>query len=260
MKRILRLFIQMSKISVSSAFAYRANFFVNLSISVLSNLLVPLVTILIYRSGASFPGWTFHEALLIQAAFMLCTGVCAPVFSGMVWVTMYHIREGSYDLLMIKPGSIIALTIANSLDFENIGVLLGGAGMFTYAICYLPAVDAVYWLQFFIFFSSAIILSFGLTLIMAATTFKWIGNSRIFEMYESLTIFGRYPGTIFSRVLSFITSFVFPVATLGFLPAAALLGRTDNVMLLTFLPCAAFATIGVLLFKGMVHKYQSAGG
>ena len=260
MKRALKIFSQMGKISIASSFAYRANFFLNLAISILSNLLVPLVTVLIYRSGASIPGWTFHEALLVQASFMLGTGFCAPLFFGMVWVTMGHIREGNYDLLMIKPGSIVVISIAFSFEPENTGVFLGGLGMFIFTLINLPAVSAINWIRFLFFFLSSVILSLGLVLIMSATSFKWVGNSRIFEMYDSLTIFGRYPGTIFSKVIVALTSFALPVATLGYLPAAALLGREEPAMFLVFLPCLAFAGLGTLLFRHMVFKYQSAGG
>ena len=258
--RTLRIFKQMAKISISASFAYRANFFLNLAISIFSNLLVPLVTVLIYQSGASIPGWTFFEALLVQASFMLSTGFCAPIFYGMVWVTMEHIREGSYDLLMIKPGNVIVLSIASAFEPENTGVLLGGIGMFVYSLLNLPAASAVDWLQFVFFFVSSVSLSLGLTLVMSATCFKWVGNSRIFEIYDSLTVFGRYPGTIFSKAITAITCFILPVAALGYLPAAALLHRSAPVMLFAFVPCIVFALLGVALFKFMIYKYQSAGG
>lgn len=260
MKRTVRIFIQMIKTSLASAFSFRANFFVNLTISLLSNLLVPLVTILIYQSGAAIPGWSFYQALLVQAVFMLSTGLCAPLFYGMVWVTMGHIREGSYDLLMVKPGSVIVLSIAGSIEPENIGGFIGGIGMFIYALLHLPAASVTNWLQFVFFFLSSVIVNLGFVLLMSATCFKWVGNSRIFEMYESITTFGRYPGTIFSRVLMSITSFVIPVATLGYLPAAALLNRSDSLMMFAFMPCLVFLGAGILLFRFMVYKYQSAGG
>lgn len=44
------------------------------------NILFPLVTILIYNSGASFPGWTFHETLLIQASSPFLPVWPAPFF------------------------------------------------------------------------------------------------------------------------------------------------------------------------------------
>lgn len=260
MKNTLRIFKQMAKISISSAFAYRVNFFFNISIGILSNLLAPLVTILIYNAGASFPEWTFYEALLIQAVFMLTIGFCSPLFYGMVWVTMGHIRDGSYDVLMIKPGSIIVLSIANSFEPENIGVFLGGLGMFIYALLNLPPTSFINWFQFLLFFISAVALNLGFVLIMSATCFKWVGNSRIFEMYDSLTTFGRYPGTIFSKILIFITSFVLPVAVLGFIPASALLGRNNLSMLFAIIPCFLFTILGVFIFKHMIYKYQSAGG
>ena len=259
-KRALRVFTQMAKVSLASSLAYRANFILNLVITLLSNLLVPLVTVLIYAAGASIPGWSFHEALLVQAAFMLSTGLCSPFFYNMVWVTMQHIRDGSYDLLLIKPGSVLVLSIASSIDPDDIGVFIGGLAMFVYALSGVAAANIWNWLQFACFFLASITLNLGLVLIMSATSFKWVGMSRIFEIYDSITIFGRYPGTVFPKALMFATSFVLPVATLGFLPASALLGRNDGPMLLAIVPCLGLAGIGALMFTRMVGKYRSAGG
>ncbi|MEG0692545.1 MAG: ABC-2 family transporter protein, partial [Oscillospiraceae bacterium] len=100
----------------------------------------------------------------------------------------------------------------------------------------------------------------GLVFIMAATTFKWVGNSRIFEIYDSLTILGRYPGTIYHKLLMNITIFVFPVAAMGFFPAASLLGRSQPWMYWAFMPALLFFLLGLWLFRKMIRLYQSAGG
>ena len=224
MRRSLRIYGRYIRLSFSSAAAYRANFISTVCISMLGNLLVPLLTVLIYAGGAEIPGWTMPEALLIQSVFMLCTGLCAPFFNNMVWITMSHIREGTYDIIMLKPVSAIFLTIVSAFDIENIGVLIGGAVMFVYSVLDLPGPVAFgNWLQFVLLFLMGVSMTLGCILLMTASTFKWVGNSRIYEIFDAMTMFGRYPGTIFSSLLKGLSTYMIPVAMMGYIPAAAVL-------------------------------------
>lgn len=260
MKWAMQVYWQHMKTAFYSAAAYRTNFIFSVIISLLSNLLMPLFTLLIYAADAQIPGWTFYEALLIQSCFMLCSGLCAPSFYSMVWVTMDHVKSGTYDLLMIKPGSTILITVAKSFELDSIGVLLGGLGMFIYSILHIDVIQPVFWLQFALFLICGIIFTIGLILIMSATAFKWVGNSRVFEIYESVTSLGRYPGTIYNKALLNVTTFIFPIATLGFFPASALLGKIDNQMYFVAIPSIVIFLLGLGLFKKMIYLYQSAGG
>ena len=260
MKRMAHIYLQYIKLSFASAASYRTNFFFTVLISFLSNMLLPLVTLLIYAAEAQIPGWSFHEALLIQSVFMLCTGLCAPFLSNMVWMTMSHIREGTFDTLMLKPCGTVFITIASAFDLENIGVALGGITMFVYSLANLPAPSLYNWVTFLFLFLTGILMTLGLVLIMAATTFKWVGNSRIFEIYDAVTAFGRYPGTIYGKALAVLTTYVLPIGVLGFFPASAILGRLTPQMLWACVPCVLFLLFGIYLFNKMTYLYQSAGG
>jgi len=237
------------------------DFFVTLVISLLSNLLVPLLTILIYTGGAEIPGWTFAEAMMIQSVFMLCVGICSPLFNNMVWITMQHVREGTYDLILLKPGPASFLTIGASFDIGNIGMMIGGVAMFIYSLINLPVTPGlIEWLTFLLLAFMGICMTLGCTLLMSATTFKWVGNSRVYEIFDAVTMFGRYPSTVFGRVLQNVTIFAVPVAMMGYIPAAAIMGRSTAGMLLACLPSAMFLLSGYLVFNRMVRRYQSAGG
>ena len=260
MRRYISVLGQYMRISFASAAAYRADFLMGVVITLLGSLLAPLLTILIYSNDAEIPGWHFHEALLIQAVYMLCTGLCAPFFNNMVWNTMDHVREGTYDLLMLRPGSTIFITVASAFSLENTGSLLGGILMFAYALTQLPSPSLIDVLQFVFLFSMGVCMYFGFMLLMAAVSFKWVGNSRLPSIYHSFSMFGRYPGTIFPRGLQFIISFGVPVAMLGYFPASAILGRTSWEMFAAALSCVGFLLLGWGVFRRMIYLYQSAGG
>ena len=89
--------------------AYRGNFLIRFFVMFLSDLLFPLVTLLVYRSGAAFPGWSLEEVLLIQGIFMMAKGLRQPVLFGLVWNIGQMVRGWPFDLMLIKPCSVIHL-------------------------------------------------------------------------------------------------------------------------------------------------------
>ncbi len=256
----LRIYVEYIKVSVMSSISYRVNFILNAVITVLSNAVVPLLTILIYGAGLSFMGWSFYEALLIQAVFTLSKAVGSMLFFNIVWNVMYSIVNGNFELILIKPRRTVFLLSASSFDPESFGLVVGGLALFLFSLWHLPTVTVFAWLQFLFLFLMGLTVILGFVLFMAATAFVWVGNSRIMEMFESVSTFGRYPGSIFPRTVINTITYIVPVAALGFLPASALLQKTSLPMLLSAVPCLLFLTVGVLCFNKMLHNYSSAGG
>lgn len=257
-------YLQILRVSIRASFgaaaAYRANFWLSMMITLLSNILFPLVTILIYNAGASFPGWTFYEALLIQAVFTLSTAVAGILFNGVLWQTMQRIVEGTFEVVLIKPVDTLFYLMAISFQVESISLLAGGAVLFFVAVSHIGAPTLWMWLQFILLFAAGLSVMLGISLIMAATSFKWVGNSRIPEIFDSVTQFGRYPASIFPKAVQALSAFLIPVAMIGFFPAAALLGEADVTAFLSIIPCVLFGAAGVWLYKHMIHLYESVGG
>lgn len=259
MKHNIKIYLQCIKISISSIAAYRLNFFSTLTITFLNNLLIPLIMILAYQNGASIPGYDFGEILLIQSVFMLCTGLCAPFLHNLVWTTMDHIKNGTYDMLLLKPGSVMFISIASSFEISNIGTLLSGVLVFAYSLRFAnPGFFNI--LQFIFLFTAGILVELSFILLMAATAFKFVGNGRIFEIYNTVTTYGRYPTSIYKTVLSAITTYIVPVSMLGFFPASALLGKSTPGMYGSILCCVLLFIVSIAIFNRMIRSYQSAGG
>ena len=49
---------------------------------------------------------------------------------------------------------------------------------------------------------------------MSGTLFKWVGNSRIYEIFNTITQFGLFPKTIYSRAFQNLLTYFIPVAML----------------------------------------------
>ncbi len=260
MKRYAAIFGASLRTAFSSVSAYRVNFIMSILITFFSNVLFPLVTILIYRSGAAFPGWTFHEVLLIQAIYTISSGLSSVFFMGLFWSTNFSVREGTFELALLKPVDTIFWLLVSSINLESAGMLIGGLVMTVVALSGLGSINTSSILACLLLFSGGIAVMLGVTLVMAATSFKWVGNSRIPEMFDSALQFARYPLDVFPRAARIAAAMVIPVAMVGFFPASALIRGAKPVHFLYLLPCLVFFWLGRSLYRAMIKYYEGVGG
>lgn len=260
MIRLFNIYLVSLKNSFAARMAYRADFFFCCVMILVSEMLMPLLTMLIYSTGASFPGWGLAEIMVLQGIFMLSRGTANLLFFGMVYNTLSHVREGTYDLFMIKPASTLFMSIATGFEPDSIGTITGGLLVTLLSIRQLPPPGITDVLQFLLIFIFSILSLFSFAVLMSATVFKWVGNSRIYEIFDSITAFGNYPRTIFSKTFQTIISYVIPVSVIAFYPASALLGKDISGILPILLVCIAFFMLSLCVWRLMLSKYTSAGG
>ncbi|OKP98316.1 ABC transporter permease [Paenibacillus sp. P46E] len=260
MKRYLDVYKQCMYSAVQSAAAYRMNFIVSSLITLVGNILFPLVTLLIYRAGTSFPGWSLYEVLLIQSVFTMSSGLSSVIFGGVLWTTMSHVREGSFEVILLKPLNPLFYIVATTFSTDSIGLLLGGISLFIFSAAHAGAISALYWLQFAGLFIAGTAVLAGLSLMMAAMSFKWVGNSRISELADSVLHIGKYPLPIFPKAVQAVASMIIPVGMIGFFPASALLGRAQASDFAAILPCFLFLAAGVWIYRHMIRLYEGVGG
>ncbi len=260
MKRYFNIYRECIKVSFQTASTYRLNFFLNCIIMLLGDILFPLITLLIYGSGAGFEGWTVYEVLLIQSVFTMSMAIADMTFHGILWATMGHVREGNLEMVLILPVDTMFILMARTFSIDAVGLFLGGLTIFIVALFHVAAPTLFMWLQFGALFLVGLFVMMGIALLMAATSFRWVGNSRIPEIFDSIRSFGKYPQSVFPKALVMVTSLVVPVAMIGYFPATALLGQGELTMLLIVIPCVIFLAVGIVLYRFMVRLYQGVGG
>lgn len=260
MIRFLDIYITSLKNSFAARMAYRGDFFICCVITLVSELILPFVTLLIYTAGASLPGWSLHEIMVLQGVFMLSRGLAGLLFFGIVYNTLISVREGTYDLMMIKPASVLFLSITTGFEPDRIGTIIGGAAVLVLSLGRSHTPSVMNWLIFTLLLFFSVLTLFSFAVMMAATVFKWVGNSRIFEIFESVMMFGNYPGSIFSQAFQIIISYIIPVSVIAFYPASALIGKDVPDLLPILAVCILFLILSLLFWRMMLSKYTSAGG
>ncbi|MBN1412904.1 MAG: ABC-2 family transporter protein [Spirochaetales bacterium] len=256
----VRIYIQAFKLAFARRMAYRGDFLFSCVLTLLYESVIPLVTVLIYGSGYSFPGWGFYEVLAIQSAFMLARGLAYPTLFGMVITTIELVKNGQFDLLLLKPRSILFITIATGIETEDLSTLLGGAVLFTIAVCNLPPAGLLNALLFIPLLLCSVAFLFSFALLMAGSSFKWVGNYRLYEIFSTVTQFASYPLSIFPSPMRAAFSFVVPIAVIAFIPASVLLGHSIEFLLLSIGTSLLFPVLGLLYWHKMLRNYTSAGG
>ena len=258
--KYIKIYLTCLHTAFSRAAAYRMDFVLGNLITLLSNIIFPLVTVLIYANGASFPEWTMWEALLIQSVFAMSSAVSSMISGSVLWVTMEHIQSGSFETVLLKPLSPLFFITAANFDTGSIGLFSGGLVMTIISALQTGIGGGIAITGFILLFVSGVAVMGGIDLIMAAISFKWVGNSRIPEIFGSIKEFGKYPIGIFPKAIQLISSFIIPVAVVGFFPASALLGRLEPTAFLSVIPCVLFLLFGIWLYNRMIRIYEGVGG
>jgi ABC-2 type transport system permease protein len=260
MKGSLLIYRTAIKLSYARRMAYRGDFILSTCIMLAAELLGPIVIFLIYRTGAAFPGWSLFEVLLIQGVFLTIKGIAYLFFVGMIGTILQHVREGTFDTLLIKPRSILFLSMIDSISVEDLGVSLGGIGLSVIALINLPDISFINWITFVLLCINSLMVFFAFSLLMSATLFRWVGNSRMYEIMESLMTFAVYPRSIFSRPFQAVITVIIPVAMVAFIPAAVLLGKQPDGVFLSCMSCFFFLFLSAFIWHRMLRHYTSAGG
>jgi ABC-2 type transport system permease protein len=173
---------------------------------------------------------------------------------------MQYIREGSFEVVLLRPLDPLFFLIASNFDTGSFGLLIGGGVMFSIAIAHTGVASLTAFMQFLGLFAAGFAVMAGFQMIMAATSFKWVGNSRLPEILDSILTFGKYPVSIFPRSIKAIVTFIIPAGMIGFYPANALLGRLNAAVLLAVIPCVLSMFFGIWLYHYMVRLYEGVGG
>ncbi|KAF3469620.1 ABC transporter permease [Streptomyces sp. Tu 3180] len=251
---------------IRSTMTYRASF----AVTVLGNLLLTgldFVTILLMFSQVdSLGGWTLPEIAFLYGLSVTAFGT-ADLLLGSMDVLGARIRDGSFDILLVRPAPVLAQVGADRFALRRLGRITQGAVVLGWA---LTAVD-VDWtapkalLVPVMLVSGAVI--FG-ALFVGGAAFQFLAQDAA-EVQNAFTYGGttllQYPPTVFGRDLVRGVTFVLPLAFVNWVPASYVLGRPYPLDLppwAAFAPplvaagCAALAGVA---WRAGLRSYRSTG-
>jgi len=212
--------------AIAAEMEYRVNF-VLATLTSLGNLLGSVFGLfLFYRTGYTFKGWSWEEALVVLGIFTVLEGFSTTFLAPNLNRIVSQVQQGTLDFVLLKPISSQFWLSTNTISPWGLPDFVFGVVLIIYAGGRLG-------LKISDYFLSAIPLLFGLAslysiwFILGATSIWFVKIYNVTEVLRGLLEAGRYPMVAYPTAYRFFFTFVIPVAFLTTVPAEAMLGRVQ---------------------------------
>jgi ABC-2 type transport system permease protein len=252
---------------VRSQLQYRVSFALNLLGMALITLLDFIAILIIFEQVPALAGWTVEEVALLYGIATVSFGF-ADLAIGHLDLFPNMIREGTFDLLLVRPLPSLFQVIASDFALRRLGKAIQGAAVLVFALAQL---DIDWTLGRAAMLPVAILggtVIYAAVWVALATVAFWIVDA--IEFVNAFTYGGnflsQYPLNVFARWLRGLVLFVVPIAFVAYFPALYLLDKPDELGLPDALRFAspAVALVSVVAahvaWSHAVRHYRSAGG
>jgi len=212
--------------AIAAELEYRVNF-VLATLTSLGNLAGSLFSLfLFYRTGYTFQGWVWEEALIVLAIFTMLQGFSSTFLAPNLNSIVKHVQQGTLDFILLKPISSQFWLSSHTLSPWGLPDIIFGCILIGYAGGILGLTPQDYLL-------SVIPLLFGLAslyslwFMLGATSIWFVKIYNVTEVLRGLLEAGRFPIVAYPVAYRFFFTFIIPVTFLTTVPAEAMLGRVE---------------------------------
>ena len=212
--------------AIAAELEYRINFLIS-TLTSLGNLIGSLFGLfLFYRTGYTFQGWSWEEALVILGIFTLLQGFSTMFLIPNLNRIVEHVQQGTLDFILLKPISsqfwLSFRTISPwglpDLFFSGILIAYAGERLNLTITNYLVSLPPLVF---------GLVSLYSLWFMLGATSIWFVKIYNVTEVLRGLLEAGRFPMVAYPAAYRFFFTFVVPVAFLTTVPAQAMLGRSQ---------------------------------
>ncbi|MFF4708806.1 ABC transporter permease [Streptomyces sp. NPDC001288] len=251
---------------IRSSLTYRTSFVLTL----LGNLTVTgldfATILLMFTQVDRLGGWSMPEVALLYGLSTTAFGLADLAFGSMD-VLGARIRDGSFDILLVRPAPVLAQLGADRFALRRLGRVVQGGLVLGYALAAVP----VEWTAVKVLLVPVTVISGAVifcALFLVGATFQFVAQDAA-EVENAFTYGGttllQYPPTVFGRDFVRGVTFLLPLAFVNWIPAAYLLGRPYPLRLpewtvwsppLVAVVCCALSG---LAWRAGLRSYRSTG-
>lgn len=260
MSRYLGVLSIQMRTSIAQAMAYRANFLVELVISIASVGLALLPLLVLYDQRDTVAGWDKTSALVVMSYFMGVKAVLEGIVTPSLTSLVEKIRSGSFDYVLLKPLDAQFMVSAQTFNVEKVFDLLAAIGLASYAFYergYAPGASEIGLGS--VLFVAGVAAMYALWIICAAASFWVVRLDNLIYLLGAIFDTARWPVHVFKGMWRLFFTFVIPVAVMTTFPAMALLGRLEaRTAILTIAGSLAMLVVSRLVWRSAIRNYTSA--
>jgi ABC-2 type transport system permease protein len=263
---LARIYVRLVDARIRAQLQYRLSFAINLLGAGLVSFLDFLAILIIFQQVEELGDWSAAEVALLYAIASISFAITDLVI-GHLDLLPKMIREGEFDLILIRPLGSLFQVIAADFSLRRLGKAFQGTVVLVVALAHLDVewgVGRVAMLGMAIV-AGAVIYA-GVWVAFSTITFWLIDSQEVANAFSYGGNFvAQYPVSIFGPWLRRLVLFVVPIAFVSYFPALYVLDKEDELGLPRVLqfasPVVAAATLAVagLVWRTAVRHYRSVG-
>jgi len=258
----LDIFITYCANFLKSRLSYRGDFLAFF----LGDLFMELVGLLliwtIYLHVPDIRGWRYGEILFIFGFSQITAGLFYTFFLNLFSLSEDYIIEGRFDRVLLRPLNTLFQVVIERIYLEECSQVLVGILVISYAVKRLGLPWSGFdYLLMIILLGSATLVYAGIFTGLLSFAFWFKERGGVWRPFEAMNIFGKYPVTIYNRLIKIAISWIIPYAFTAFYPATNFLGREEFQMYVWITPLIGLlcALGGYWIWKSGVRIYESTG-
>jgi len=261
LKKYLTLYWEFFKQNAKTMIEYKTDFVIGIISTFINQFYGIFFVWVIFENIKQIHGWTFYEITFVYGLLTMAKGIDMFFFDNLYSLGFEYVRDGSFDIFMIRPLSPLFQLVASYMQQDGIGLLLLGAIVIARSLQELHIVLGPLHILFLIIFviSGAAIIS-AINLMTATLGFKTVNSHIIMSSVSSLQDFALYPILIYPKFIGFILTWIIPYAFASFYPADYFL-RKGYQMYSIFTPIVAILlwVVAIKVWKIGLKNYSSTG-
>lgn len=172
------------------------------------------------------------------------------------------IKNGSLDLMLIRPRNIYIQVFGSSIEFSKLSRIIASLVLFIIAIININFDKSFFnicLLILLLVFST--LIYFSIYILSACFCFKTIEGLEFMNIFtDGSREFGQYPMGLFQREVLIIFTYLIPIACVNYYPVNYILGQSNSILyLISPLFCLLLFSISIIIFNKCLYHYESAG-
>ncbi len=260
--RHFKIWLMLVRINFMSQMEYRANFVTGILMEAGYLFAKIMYVIVAYRAGRTIAGYGPDEILVFVGSYVAVTGFYSGVFAMNLFQLSGLVRDGLFDLLLIKPVNTQFLATFRRSDmgpfiFDTLaGIAMVALGLVRMGVGF----DLVGVLGWSLFAAAGAAVGYALWLIPLTLVFRIVRADAIAGLADTFWDFNNVPMVVYNRVGQAFGTFVIPIFLVTNFPALFALGRMPPVFFVWGLVAPVlFGFLASRLWKAGIRNYASGG-
>lgn len=257
MKRYLKVWLVMTSRVTEVAFASRLGIVFFTLGKVLRFVFFLVFLFLISSRIQEVAGYTRWEIILFYLTFNLLDSLTQFLFRE-VYRFRTYIISGNFDYILTKPMSPLFRSLLGGSDALDLLILIPLSLFIMYAFLVLGSrLGEV--LAFIFLFLNAMLIAAAFHIFVLSLGIITTEVDNAIWMFRDITQLGRIPVNIYREPLSWILTFVIPVAAMITIPAQSAIGLlTLQGLFVAFFFSLSFIMLSLVSWRYALSKYASA--